>query len=210
MTTLCGRLTQTSMSAHGTSIEEEFEIVKFVENNAPFVILLGKTWIEKDQIRKKQEEKDLEHKKNELRDFMARRITHLLEEQEDQSKLLRTKYLDVKVERTQEDLKHMSIQKSRAPTPEREEVLPSNPIKYPPQCEVTMPRVDKNNNGKRKLVTQITGKKARKLSKKKAKLEKLQKFQGGLHRRKVFRTRNSLGYQNNEDWHFTKAKQYDH
>jgi hypothetical protein len=36
------------MSAHGTSTEEEFEIVKFVENNAPFDILLGKTWIEKD------------------------------------------------------------------------------------------------------------------------------------------------------------------
>jgi hypothetical protein len=48
--TLCGRLTHTSMSAHGTSTEEEFEIVKFVENNTPFVILLGKTWIEKDQI----------------------------------------------------------------------------------------------------------------------------------------------------------------
>jgi hypothetical protein len=34
--TLCGRLTQTCMNAHGTSTEEEFEIVKFVENNAPF------------------------------------------------------------------------------------------------------------------------------------------------------------------------------
>jgi hypothetical protein len=58
--TLCGILTQTSMSAHGTSIEEEFEIVKFIENNTPFSILLGKTWIEKDQIRRKQEEEDLE------------------------------------------------------------------------------------------------------------------------------------------------------
>jgi hypothetical protein len=48
MITLCGRLTQISMSAHGTSTEEEFEIVKFVENNAPFAILLGKTWAEKD------------------------------------------------------------------------------------------------------------------------------------------------------------------
>jgi hypothetical protein len=46
--TLCGRLTQTYMSAHGTSTEEEFEIVKFVENNTPFAIFLGKTWIEKD------------------------------------------------------------------------------------------------------------------------------------------------------------------
>jgi hypothetical protein len=30
MITLCGRLTQTNMSVHGTSTEEEFEIVKFV------------------------------------------------------------------------------------------------------------------------------------------------------------------------------------
>jgi hypothetical protein len=37
-----------------------------------------------------------------------------------------------------------------------------------------MPRGDKNNNGNRKPVNQITGKKSRKLSKKKGKLEKLQ------------------------------------
>jgi hypothetical protein len=36
-----------------------------------------------------------------------------------------------------------------------------------------MLRVDKNNNGKRNPMTQITRKKARKLSKKKEKLEKL-------------------------------------
>jgi hypothetical protein len=47
-------------------------------------------------------------------------------------------------------------------------------LKEPQQCEVTMLREDKIKNGKRKLVTQITGKKARKLSKKKEKLEKLQ------------------------------------
>jgi hypothetical protein len=50
MITLCGRLTQIPMSAHGASIEEEFEVINFVENNAPFAIFLGKTWIEKDQI----------------------------------------------------------------------------------------------------------------------------------------------------------------
>jgi hypothetical protein len=37
-----------------------------------------------------------------------------------------------------------------------------------------MPRVDKNNNGKRNPNTYIIGKKAIKLSKKKTKLEKLQ------------------------------------
>jgi hypothetical protein len=101
---------------------------------------------------------------------MAKKIVHLLKEQEDQSKILRTRDLDVEVERIQEDLKHLFVQESRAPTPKREEVLPSNPMKDPPQCEVTMPRVDKNDNGKRKPMTQISGKKARKLSKKKAKL----------------------------------------
>jgi hypothetical protein len=38
------------MSAHGTSTEEEFNVIKFVENNAPFSLLLGRTWIERDQI----------------------------------------------------------------------------------------------------------------------------------------------------------------
>jgi hypothetical protein len=41
--TLCGRLTQIYMSAHGTSTEEEFEVVKFIENNTPFAMLLGKS-----------------------------------------------------------------------------------------------------------------------------------------------------------------------
>jgi hypothetical protein len=43
MITLCGRLTQISMSSHGTSTDEYFEVVKFIENNAPCAILLGKT-----------------------------------------------------------------------------------------------------------------------------------------------------------------------
>ena len=54
--TLSGRITQISMNAHGNSTEEDFEIVKFIENNTPFAILLGKNWIEKDQTRRKEEE----------------------------------------------------------------------------------------------------------------------------------------------------------
>jgi hypothetical protein len=77
--TLCGRLTQISMSAHGTSTEEDFEVVKFIENNAPFAMLLGKTWIDKDHARRKEEEV-LEKKKQELKDFMTRRIAHLIKE----------------------------------------------------------------------------------------------------------------------------------
>jgi hypothetical protein len=56
MITLCGRFTQMSMSSHGTLIEEYFEVVKFIENDNPFSMLLGKTWIEKDQARRKEEE----------------------------------------------------------------------------------------------------------------------------------------------------------
>jgi hypothetical protein len=62
MITLCGILTHISMRAHGTSTEEDFEVVKFIESNAPFSMLLGKTLIEKDQTRIKEEEA-LEQKK---------------------------------------------------------------------------------------------------------------------------------------------------
>jgi hypothetical protein len=126
--TLCGRLTQISMSAHRNLTEEEFEVIKFVENNAPFSLLLGKPWIEKDQIQRKEEEA-LEQKKKELKDFMTRRITHLIAEQENQSKLLKTRDLDDEAERTQKYLKNPSTQESRAPTPDREEVLHLNPMK---------------------------------------------------------------------------------
>jgi hypothetical protein len=121
--TLRGRLTQISMSAHGASTKEEFEVVKFIENNTPFSILLGKPWIEKDQARRKEEEV-LEKKKKELKYFMTRRITHLIEEQEKKSKLFRTKNLDVEIERTQE-----YSQKTEARTTDREEVFPLNPRK---------------------------------------------------------------------------------
>jgi hypothetical protein len=60
---------------------------------------------------------------------MTKRIVHLLKEQEDQSKPLRTRDMDVKVERTQEDLKYLFVQRNREPTPDREEVFPLNPSK---------------------------------------------------------------------------------
>jgi hypothetical protein len=48
--------------------------------------LLGKSWIEKDNIRRKVEEEAIEKKKQELRDFIARKIERLIEEREDKSK----------------------------------------------------------------------------------------------------------------------------
>jgi hypothetical protein len=64
---------------------------------------------------------------------MAKRIVCLIKEQEEKSKKMRTKDLTVKFERTQEGLKNLSMQESRAPTPEivREEVLSSNLGKHP-------------------------------------------------------------------------------
>jgi hypothetical protein len=48
---LCGKLFRTPMNVNGTSTKEDFEIIKFVEDNALFTILLGKTWIDRDQAR---------------------------------------------------------------------------------------------------------------------------------------------------------------
>jgi hypothetical protein len=53
MINLCGRVTSVPVIIHGTPTKEEFEVIRFVQNNAPFPLLLGKTWIKKDQIRRK-------------------------------------------------------------------------------------------------------------------------------------------------------------
>jgi hypothetical protein len=63
MITLCGRVTTIPIISHGTSTEEEFEVIRFVGNSAPFPLLLGKTWIEKDQIRRKEKEEATEKKR---------------------------------------------------------------------------------------------------------------------------------------------------
>jgi hypothetical protein len=129
----------------------------------------------------------------------------LIEEQENKSKLFRTRNLDVEVERTQED-----SQKTEAPTPDREEVFPLNPRKESQQREVTMPRGDKNQNGKRNTEMKLTGKQARKLSKKRSKIEKLQKVPEGTSQKENLQIGTSSGYQNNVTWHFTMVKKYSH
>jgi hypothetical protein len=82
----------------------------------------------------------------------------------------------------QEGLKNLSMQEISMSTQEllRKEILTSDPLRAPQQCEVTTLGEDKNKNGKRipEIVreTRIAGKKARKLNKKKAKMEKLQEY----------------------------------
>jgi hypothetical protein len=91
------------MNANGTSTEEDFEIIKFTEDNTPFTMLLGKPWIDRDQTRRKEEEEVLEQRNQELKDFMTRRIAHLIEEHKNRSKLFNTRNLNVKAARTLED-----------------------------------------------------------------------------------------------------------
>ncbi len=63
------------ISVNGTLTEEEFEVIRFVKDIAPFPLLLGKSWIEKDQIRRKANEEALE-KKN-LRGILAKKVDQL-------------------------------------------------------------------------------------------------------------------------------------
>jgi hypothetical protein len=142
------------MSAHGNSTEEEFQVVKLIENNAPFSMLLGKPWIEKDQARRKEEE-SLEQNKQELKDFMTRRNAHFIEEQENQVKLFQTRDLDVEFARKLED-----PQKTKVPIPSTDEVLPFISTKEPQQRKFTLPKEDKNQNGKRNFETKLIGDKA--------------------------------------------------
>jgi hypothetical protein len=161
---LCGKLTQIPMTVNGTSTEEDFEIIKFIEDSAPFTMLLKKPWIERHQSRKKEEEEVLEQQRQELKDFMTKRITQLIEEQENCSNPSSTISLYVEAK---------SIQKAKISTPDKEEVIYLNPRRESHQHEVTMSKENKNQNGKRITETKLTTKKARKISKKKAKIEKL-------------------------------------
>jgi hypothetical protein len=119
---------------------------------------------------------------------MTRRITHLIEEQNNRSKLFNTKDPDVEVARTLEDPQNIEV-----PIPDKEEVSPLNLRKESQQREVTMPNADKNQNGKRNTETKLTGKKARKLSKKRDKIEKLQKVLEGTSLREKLQNWSFVG-----------------
>ena len=45
---LCGRLTRIRMNANDTSTEEDFEIIKFIEDNALFTMFLSSPWTKRD------------------------------------------------------------------------------------------------------------------------------------------------------------------
>jgi hypothetical protein len=102
-------------------------------------------------------------------EFMTRSISYLMEEQENRSSMLNTRNLDFEAIRVLEEPQKIEIS-----NPYDEGVLPLDLRKDPRQREVTMSREDKIQNAKRVTETKLTGKKARKLSKKRAKIEKLQ------------------------------------
>jgi hypothetical protein len=87
---------------------------------------------------------------------MTRRITHLIEEQKNRSKLFNTRDPDVEVARTLEEPLNIEV-----PIPDKEERSPGNLRKGSQQCEVTMSKEDKNQNKKRPIETKLIGKKAR-------------------------------------------------
>jgi hypothetical protein len=169
LATLCGRLAQIPMTVNGNSTEEDFEIIKYVEDNTPFTMLIGKPWIDREQAKRKEEEKVLEQKKQELKDFMTRRIVHLIEEQKRRSQIFNIRNSDVESKRTLEDL-----QKIELPIFDTEEVLSRNPRKDFSQHEVTKTTEDKHQNGKSITETRLIGKKDRKLRKKRANTIRLQ------------------------------------
>jgi hypothetical protein len=103
----------------------------------------------------------LEQKKQELKDFMTRRITHFIEEQKSRSQIFNISNSDVEAKRTLED-----PQKIELPIFDTEEVLSRNPKKDFPQHKVTKTTEDKHKNGKSITKTKLIGKKARKLRKK--------------------------------------------
>jgi hypothetical protein len=73
-----------------------------------------------------------------------------------------------------------------------------------------MPKEDKNQNGKRNNEMKLTEKKARNLSKKRAKIKNYRRVQRELHKGKIYKKGTSLGYQNNVTWNFAIEKQYIH
>jgi len=68
-----------------------------------------------------------------------------------------------------------------------------NPKKEPQQCEVTISKENRNQNGKITTETKLTGKKDRKLSRKRAKIDTLQKVLEGTSHKGKLQSGASLG-----------------
>ena len=100
---------------------------------------------------------------------MTRRIAHLIGEQKRRSHIFNISNSDVEAKRTLED-----PQKIEVYIFDTKEVLSRNPKKYFPRREVTKTTEDKHQNGKSITEMKLTGKKDRKLRKKRANTVRLQ------------------------------------
>jgi hypothetical protein len=125
---------------------------------------------------------------------MTRRIAHLIEEQENRAKIFQTKDLDVRVGITLED-----PHKTEVPILDTDEVLPLISRKEYQQRKVCLRKEDKNQNGKRNSEMKLTKKKARKLSKKRDNIEKLQKVPEGTSQK-----------ENLQNWSFVRTSEQHH
>ena len=96
--------------------------------------------------------------------------------------------MDVEVKRTQE-----YSRKTEVPTPKTKDLLLAELMKESQQCKVTVPKGDKNQNGKRITETKTTGNKDKKLSKKREKIEWLQKVPEGTSQKEGL-----------QDWNFAR------
>ena len=106
---------------------------------------------------------------------MTRKITQLIKEQENRSNQFDPRDSDVEAARPLE-----YPQKTKELTQQAEEMLT---LKYSQQHIVTISKEDKNQNGQKNTETKLTGKKDRKLSRKRDKIEKLHKVpQGALQK----------------------------
>jgi hypothetical protein len=135
------------MTVNGILTEEDFEIIKFIEDIALFTMLLRKPWIERDQAKKKEEEEVLEHQRQELKDFMTKIIAQLIEEQENHSNPYDTRSPNVQTKATQ---------KAEISTPDKENMIYLNPRRESHQHEVTMSKENNNQNGKTIIETKPT------------------------------------------------------
>jgi hypothetical protein len=90
----------------------------------------------------------------------------LIEEQENQSKLFDPRSPDVKTAKALGDSHKIEVSIS-----DIDKVVPLSLGREPQQREVTIPKENKNQNGNKTIEMKLTGKKARKISKKRAKID---------------------------------------
>jgi hypothetical protein len=118
---------------------------------------------------------------------MTRRIAQLIEEWENKLNIFDTRSPDVKAARTLED-----SQKIEVSVLDIEVVLPLNPRKESQQCEVPIPKENKNQNGKRTIETKLTLKNDRKMSKNKDNIERLQQDPEGTSQKENLQNLNFI------------------